>query len=226
VFVWLIVAFLGVCLFLLRNVRDEFTINSELRVVIAGIVALMFPWSLLGILQAHNRYRYAFPYNYLLIAACEFCFLCSVGWPLLRLLRTDVTATELLQSKSQDISLEHVLGNAEAREAFREFLRGALSVENLQFYEAVAAFKLAAKQGTFERDNLLKFAKRLCEMFVVEGSEHQVNLSSRVSAGVTASLLAIEAGGGSQNARLLETVFDVAQAEVLFTMKMDCFVTF
>jgi len=75
---------------------------------------------------------------------------------------------------SQDMTLESVLADANLRKKFRDFVKSAFAVENLDFYEAVEHHLTLPENNEQE---LRESVKSIVDTYVRENSSDQVNLS-------------------------------------------------
>ena len=99
----LIVFALAASLVLLRHVRDEFTINWELRIVIGIILVVGIPWAVLMYSERVNEKRFVFPPQWLAVILCMACTCVSIVWPLIQIIRADTDVGEMYKKLLEDV---------------------------------------------------------------------------------------------------------------------------
>ena len=114
---------------------------------------------------------------------------------------------------SVHLNLNHVLSTAEGRARLEQQLAKEYSAENIEFWKAVQAYR-----GLRTPEERAADAKALCDTYVREGSEHQVNLPGQV-----AKALLSEVDGAVPPSA---SAFDAAQAEIFKLMERDTFSRF
>ena len=121
---------------------------------------------------------------------------------------------KLLQHNAQ---LIHALSHVQGRAKITEMLKKEFADEHLAFYDEVTAYQQLPLdppllEGAQDRAAM---AKRLCDEFVRDGAERQVNIPDKVR---RECLRALEAGGDA-----LGAIFDAAKQEVYLLMARDTF---
>lgn len=110
-----------------------------------------------------------------------------------------------------------MLDDPEARSLFRKLLNKEMSVENLNYYDAVDAMPLAADSKAY-----VHAARRLWKHFVAPDAEECVNLPSHLQAAFKS---AVVSAGRPEPAKIAETL-DRTQAEIFVLMARDPFKRF
>lgn len=119
-------------------------------------------------------------------------------------------------------TLDSVLDHPQMRGALRKFLASEYSSENLQFLEAVEAFKAACQDPNVSEQTLRLRATQISTLFVQPGSPSQVNLSS-----ATLGVVQTELGNlATKNRAQLSTTFDAGSMDVSDMMMRDTFTRF
>jgi hypothetical protein len=129
-------------------------------------------------------------------------------------------------------SLQTALDHPELREAFKSHLAGEFSSENMEFYEAVDAYKAAAKDPSVSDEALRERAKQLFNTYVDasvtakpgERVEHnkQVNLKSTTYGPIKTDFDNL----ATKNRAEMSSMFDAGKEEIVALMKRDSFQRF
>jgi hypothetical protein len=110
---------------------------------------------------------------------------------------------------SGDISLDSILSDKDGLDTFTQHLEREFSLENIQFYKDVTAFiSLASPSG----NEIKEKAKSIYELYIVEGSPKQVNISSRVRLNIESSF---------KDGDISVRIFDKALEEIKLLMSAD-----
>eukprot|EP00475_Leptophrys_vorax_P017624 TRINITY_DN24245_c0_g1_i1.p1 TRINITY_DN24245_c0_g1~~TRINITY_DN24245_c0_g1_i1.p1 ORF type:complete len:455 (-),score=85.30 TRINITY_DN24245_c0_g1_i1:95-1459(-) len=208
---------------------DYFWLSGELRVMLSiGFVlflAYVMCWNVFSEFD-----HYTFPLSLLL---CNVFFsamlVCSIIYPAFLSYQEQRALTKNLHRRVEGgYNLESVLADQDGRTAFLKFLEMEFSVENLLFKDQVLIYKQQASlwldSGGDEEDDLaLKtMAGEICDEFIVQDSEHWVNLPYALGARVISDLLRWNSLTKEEKINL----FDASYDEIVKLLTRDSFSRF
>lgn len=224
---------LAVALYLLRHVRDEFTINWELRGTIVLHVACVLPWAIAAYTERSAGVRYAFPLQYLMVACVVACFFVSIAWPVVQLISSKIDISDTLRKLGTDntvgLTLQSVLDDERASEYFMRYLKTEFCTENLAFHIAVEFFRRkffeAGADGKCLHGaaSLIVVAEAIYGDYVEVGSESEINITDAARRRISAALAA---QNESPERASLGKIFDEAHRDIMYLMSIDSFPKF
>eukprot|EP01029_Cantina_marsupialis_P020535 TRINITY_DN4817_c0_g1_i1.p1 TRINITY_DN4817_c0_g1~~TRINITY_DN4817_c0_g1_i1.p1 ORF type:complete len:484 (+),score=71.39 TRINITY_DN4817_c0_g1_i1:172-1623(+) len=185
-----------------RHVIDEFSINSELKMVAAAWILFFVPYLILNFfLTDCDPLRQGYPAcvfendcvnwtmvhvgHVLLVSSIALSYTITCVWPLSLTLKAGMQM--LKQSASSpsfpDInvlrSLRRVLDDKKCVNVFKKFLVREFSVENLLFVLDAEAYQLAS-QREGDREHLRTRGKRIYDLYISSNSDMEVNIPDNV----------------------------------------------
>lgn len=231
-----IILIFGLVLILMRHVRDEFTISRELHLVILSSTIFLTPWLVLSIIERSRMRRLAFPPSYLMVIHIIFCHCVTIVGPLCMNLISDMDYEKVMTdldkiSDRTGSTLESVLHNPIASQYLRDYLVGALSSENYDFYVSATAFKEKFTDPTNQTTTLLMLAIAINDRYVRVGADEQINISDsqRNTIEITIGQLDAKIEGttltelDATDRSHLKDVFDPAIQAVLYAIESEHF---
>lgn len=221
--------------FKLRNVRDVFGIQQELKITgLIGIICLL-PWTIFNTAaEEFNAAVFPFSTFFLLMAVAQ-AFFTSTLWPLYRSIyrQTEEDATKLPENVD---TLTGVLSSPPGVRAFKEFLIKEFSVENLLFFMEVEQFR-GACAGRTDLNATFSEASKIYSKYIELNAPFQVNLPSTTVSelklcffkkgtyftGMSPS--SVHVMGDSKRKRSIDeqlpAIFDAAQKQIFKLMETD-----
>lgn len=223
-------------IYALRNVDDEFSINTELKAASLANVGLLAPFI---VMQFVDDKFLLWPFGptpgFLLLSHYVFISFLGVwlplfqsyGWCLLRkghfsgskkslkkgrAYSTTTLVENLLRATEQDIPFEFFLNDPKAKAAFRTHLAHEFSLENLIFWEEATKYKRLQNKRAIRRQ-----CDMLCNDFIKVGSPMELNLADFIRSEILAK---------SVSNRPDLTMFDDGIEVVLGTLRNDSFPRF
>ncbi|KAJ6245794.1 regulator of g protein signaling [Anaeramoeba flamelloides] len=149
----------------LRSIRDEFNINKELKIITFVWIVTIVPYLVLSYIgnvtvsALLSVYYNAITY---IVSDVHPLYLSYIGAE-----RIKVPSSSILSS------LDNVLKDEHAHDAFKDFLVQEFSVENILFWDEVEDFKKLA-----ERDEIKERARYIYDKYIDPSSVFEVNLDS------------------------------------------------
>jgi len=175
--------------------RDAYYIKSELRFTLYFWVIFIIPPWLAASLESTSRFAYYFPSLSFVMLGMYGNFLVSgvlIYWQSRKTFNFD---------EGNRFDLKNLLLKPHFRRQFEDFLCLQLSIENLQFFDAVQQFKVS--------EPTLELARSIFAKFIEPGSEFEVNISGSTLCGTRDKL----AEAAVDNSTMCN-VFDTAEDEV------------
>jgi Regulator of G protein signaling domain len=114
-------------------------------------------------------------------------------------------------------TIQDALRNPEIKEAFKSFLKTEYSDENLEFYERMSQYTKDAQDLQIGDDQLRDKARDLVNLYILPGSEKQVNLASFQVTEINTSMAGIDGASRQQ----IGSMLDNANEEVVKMMEKD-----
>jgi len=172
VFFLIFVAALLFEMYFLRNIRDEFNISNELRIVCITWIILLLPFLVINLYYA-ERNQISEWTVYFLIGWTLISFAASNFWPLYR----SFYATPEVEWPGVEVvaSLENLLRHRRSILYFKEFLVSEFSVENLTFYLDILDYKKITVFG-----EAVNRALEIYDKYFSEKSVFQLNVDSGI----------------------------------------------
>ena len=204
----------------LRNVRDDFSINSELRFVTAVWLCLVLPWVLAQALVLNPEIEFfarlkllqavvgAIPPQAVLCLWVALTHFKSVWSPLYR----SYYAKPPVEYPNNEVvsSLQALLRDERGLERFKEFLIAEFSCENLLFFLDVEEYRQI--EDTAQRQAA---AQHLFNTYILEDAILEVNINFKSKRTIHAGIVAPSV-----------YTFDRAQEEIYHLMESDSFARF
>lgn len=212
-FILFIVCLIVVILFL-RNVRDEYNISNELKIVCGCWILLVIPYLVVKLSYFIAEETPPFQPAWFTLAWTITSFIASLVSPLIRsfypLPEVEWPNCDMLSS------LQKVIDNPISRRAFEEFLISEFSVENLLFYLDVQNYKKLTSTSQLQ----IRF-KEIYSKYFATGAVCELNVDSQVLREIQ-----VEYNKVSSDKVSLFSIFDDAEAACYQLMTESSFIRF
>ena len=139
----LLVSYLvGLCaaIFFMENIKDEFNISNELKIVSLSFLVFLLPYLIVEIAALLQKEETIIPTIYLILVSISISYMVSGAWPLY--LSYASPSHEVTWADCDLVSsLDKTLSNNLTTLSFKKFLIQEFSIENLLFYLDIQALK-------------------------------------------------------------------------------------